>query len=137
MVHAAGDSRSGMSTGFGGTTRRGPAAAETVLMERALGSTGSGLLKLGFGALLGWCVGYTLKKLGKAAALVVGIDLLTLQALVRAGYLEVHWRKLASDFTPTRARLRQLWKAFVAFATYNLPFAATFVVGVIVGFSSG
>mgnify|MGYP000996354268 CR=1 FL=1 len=95
------------------------------------------LLKVSLSGAMGWCLGYSVKKLGKLAAVIIGVEFLGLQALVRSGYMKINWEKVAIDFSPTRKRMLALLKALITFATYNFPFAATFAVGFFVGFKTG
>jgi uncharacterized membrane protein (Fun14 family) len=98
---------------------------------------GNELLQMTLSAAMGWCVGYSVKKLGKVSAFIIGADFLALQALVRSGYLKVNWAKISEDFSPTRDRVRSLFRAILALATYNFPFVMTFTAGFLVGFKYG
>lgn len=93
-----------------------------------------GYVNLTFFAAGGYCTGYSVKKLGKIAAFILGLEFLGLQALVKGGYVKVNWNKLAGDFSPTKARLKSLLRLILSIATYNLPYAMTFVAGFFAGF---
>lgn len=53
--------------------------------------------QLSFGSVMGFCSGYALKKIGKAAAVVVGCGFVALQTCVSFGYLKVDWARLSED----------------------------------------
>ena len=55
------------------------------------------IAKISFGSLMGYCSGYCLKKVGKAAAVVLGFGFITVQTFVSYGYLDVDWSKVKSD----------------------------------------
>jgi len=53
--------------------------------------------QLSYGFVCGYCSGYALKKVGKAAAVVLGLGFMTLQTLNYSGYIEVDHEKLKKD----------------------------------------
>jgi uncharacterized membrane protein (Fun14 family) len=55
------------------------------------------MAQLSFGSVMGFCSGYALKKIGKAAAVVVGCGFVALQTCVSFGYLKVDWAKVSED----------------------------------------
>lgn len=50
--------------------------------------------QLSFGSVMGYFSGYAAKKIGRAAAVVVGIGFMTLQIAAYNGYVEVDWAKV-------------------------------------------
>eukprot|EP00123_Amoebidium_parasiticum_P019949 comp38453_c0_seq1/m.47354 comp38453_c0_seq1/g.47354 ORF comp38453_c0_seq1/g.47354 comp38453_c0_seq1/m.47354 type:complete len:166 (-) comp38453_c0_seq1:355-852(-) len=50
-----------------------------------------------FGAITGFCSGYTTAKLGKGAALIFGGVFMTFQAAAWNGYVVVNWDKVEKD----------------------------------------
>ena len=53
--------------------------------------------QLSFGSVMGFCSGYALKKVGKAAAVILGCGFVALQTAVSYGYLQVDWKKISDD----------------------------------------
>jgi len=53
--------------------------------------------QLSFGAVMGYCSGVALKKIGKAAAFVTGVLFIGVQGAVSTGYVEVDWAKISND----------------------------------------
>lgn len=50
------------------------------------------------GTCLGFCSGYALKKVGRAAAVAVGGLVVIFQSAARQGYVEVKWDAIERDF---------------------------------------
>ncbi|HOY68394.1 MAG TPA: FUN14 domain-containing protein [Candidatus Ozemobacteraceae bacterium] len=90
---------------------------------------------LGFGGIAGWCVGYTLKKFAKMAALVVGMIFMSIQYLAYNNYVTVDWEKIRQTVPPSG--MEQLWAGLMSVFTYNLPFAGAFAAGLLMGFRKG
>ncbi len=90
---------------------------------------------LGFGGIAGWCVGFTLKKFAKMAALVVGTVFIAIQYLAYNQYVTVDWEKIRQ--TVPDSSLQQLWMALMSVFTYNFPFAGAFAAGFLLGFRKG
>mmetsp|Transcript_7172 Transcript_7172/g.8215 ORF Transcript_7172/g.8215 Transcript_7172/m.8215 type:complete len:103 (-) Transcript_7172:2473-2781(-) len=55
------------------------------------------IAKISFGSIMGYCSGFALKKVGKAAAVVLGCGFIAVQTCVSYGYLEVDWEKVKDD----------------------------------------
>lgn len=53
--------------------------------------------QLGFGFLTGFCSGYSLKKVSKVSAVVLGFFFISIQTLSYNGYLKVNMDKLQKD----------------------------------------
>lgn len=90
---------------------------------------------LGFGGIAGWCVGFTLKKFAKMAALIVGIVFIAIQYLAYNQFVTVDWEKIRQ--TVPDSSLQQLWMALMSVFTYNFPFAGAFAAGFLLGFRKG
>ncbi len=92
-----------------------------------------------FGGLAGYAVGYALKKVGRVLAIVLGLLFIALQLLAQAGYVEVDWTRIQKDVEPLlqQSGLQSLWHRLVATLTYNLPFGASFVGGLLLGLRAG
>ncbi|HQG27523.1 MAG TPA: FUN14 domain-containing protein, partial [Candidatus Ozemobacteraceae bacterium] len=90
---------------------------------------------LGFGGIAGWCVGFTLKKFAKMAALVVGTVFIAIQYLAYNQYVTVDWDKIRQ--TVPDSGLQQIWMGLMSVFTYNFPFAGAFAAGFLLGFRKG
>lgn len=95
--------------------------------------------QLTFGALAGFAAGYALKKIGKLAAILLGVFFILIQLLAYYGLVEVNWLQIQRSVDPLLRpdSLEGLWRNLVAFLTLNLPFAAAFVPGLLVGLRRG
>jgi uncharacterized membrane protein (Fun14 family) len=63
-------------------------------LETALEKLKPILSKLSFGMFAGYTSGYATKKIGKVAAVLVGVGFIFLQSLASAGYIEIDWLKV-------------------------------------------
>ncbi len=92
-----------------------------------------------FGGLAGYAVGYALKKVGRLLALGLGLLFVALQLLAQAGYIQVDWTRLQKDVEPLLQQpgLQSLWDRLLRTLTYNLPFGASFVGGLVLGLRAG
>ncbi|MDZ7707229.1 MAG: FUN14 domain-containing protein [Trueperaceae bacterium] len=97
------------------------------------------LEQLGFGLVAGFVAGYALKKLGKLVSLAVGLLFIALQLLAWSGYVTIEWGRMQQDVEPMlqASSLDEAWRSLVAIMTYNLPFAAAFVPGFLMGLRRG
>ncbi len=88
-----------------------------------------------FGGLAGYAVGYALKKLGRLLAVALGLLFVVVQLLAQAGYIQVDWTRIQKDVEPLLQQpgLQSLWERLLTTLTYNLPFGASFVGGLILG----
>lgn len=87
--------------------------------------------QLGVGGLLGLCAGYAARRLGRAAALAAGSELLLVQYLAARGWLTVHWRAVADDLRPRLGKGAA--DAAREVVLYKLPFAGAFSLGMAAG----
>ncbi|WP_448566179.1 FUN14 domain-containing protein [Thermus sp.] len=92
-----------------------------------------------FGGLAGYAVGYALKKVGRALAIVLGLLFIALQLLAQAGYVQVDWTRIQRDVEPflQQPGLQGLWERLLSTLTHNLPFGASFVGGLLLGLRAG
>ena len=90
---------------------------------------------LGFGGIAGWCVGFTLKKFAKMAALILGIAFIAIQALAYNHFLSINWEQL-QNLVP-EPTLQNAWMSLMSMLTYNFPFAGAFFTGFYLGFRKG
>ena len=94
------------------------------------------LSTLGMGGIAGWSVGYTLKKVAKVVAIVVGILFIALQYLAFKQFITIDWEKIQCWFNGTASNAG-FFESFSAIITHNLPFAGSFVAGFWIGFRKG
>lgn len=92
-----------------------------------------------FGGLAGYAVGYALKKVGRFLAIALGLLFIAVQLLAQAGYIQVDWTRIQRDVEPLLQQpgLQSLWERLLTTLTYNLPFGASFVGGLILGLRAG
>lgn len=92
-----------------------------------------------FGALAGFAAGYALKKIGKMAAIALGIFFIGVQLLAYYGFVEVNWLQIQKTVDPLLKpdSLQAFWQALVKLLTLNLPFAASFIPGLLIGLRKG
>jgi len=124
----------------------GSGAAGTAAVTSGVAS-GSGLLSqlppevnfvvstLGFGGIAGWCVGFTLKKFAKMAALLIGTIFIAIQYLAFNRFVTIDWEKIRN--TVPDSGIQQLWAGLMSVFTYNIPFAGAFAAGLFMGFRQG
>lgn len=92
--------------------------------------------QLGVGGILGFVVGYTIKKLTKIIAVLAGIFALILMYLGYEGIISVNYDKLAEmleGLLGTAGQASDLLTPIVA----NLPFAGSFAAGAAIGLKVG
>jgi len=92
-----------------------------------------------FGGLAGFVAGYALKKLGKIAALVLGLFFIGLQLMAYYGLVEINWTRIQASVEPLlgEEQMRTLWQRLIDVLTYNAPFAGGFVAGLVLGLKKG
>lgn len=90
---------------------------------------------LGFGGIAGWSVGYTLKKVAKLAALLIGVVVIALQFLAFQKLITIDWQRIQQSVP--ESSMEQAWAGLMSVLAYNMPFAGAFAVGMFMGFRSG
>jgi len=103
--------------------------------------------KLSFGAVMGYCSGYALKKVGKALAVVIGVGFIGIQSAVATGYIKVDWDKMSNDVvmkidTSGDGKLdvddaKEYWRRLRKMLTNRIPGAGGFGLGFLWGVKSG
>jgi uncharacterized membrane protein (Fun14 family) len=95
--------------------------------------------QISFGGLAGFAVGYALKKIGRVALVVFGLLFITVQVLAYLGFIEVNWLRIQQVASPVleRSGLEGAWKGLLGVLTQNIPFAAAFVPGLLLGLRMG
>jgi len=89
--------------------------------------------ELGFGGVVGFVVGFALKKLLKLVLVLMGIAFAALQYLAYMGFITIHYEKIAEGFQS----LVQGNLTLPTFLSTNIPFLATFLLGLGIGFKMG
>ncbi len=92
-----------------------------------------------FGGLAGFVAGYALKKVGKLAALLLGLFFIGLQVMAYYGLVQIDWTRIQASVDPLlgKEQLQGLWQNLVHVLTYNAPFAGGFVAGLLLGLKKG
>ncbi len=95
--------------------------------------------QLTFGALAGFAAGYALKKIGKVAAVALGLFFIAIQLLAYYGLVEINWLQIQESVDPLLRpdSLEVLWRDVLELLTLNLPFAGAFIPGLLVGLRRG
>jgi len=93
------------------------------------------MVTLGSGGIAGWAVGFTLKKVARLAALVVGVAFISIQYLAYKQYITIDWAKIRQS-VPNES-IERSYTELMSVLTYNLPFAGAFIVGFWLGFRKG
>ena len=109
------------------------------VMEAAIEQAKPIMAKLGFGAVVGYCSGMALKKIGKAVATVIGLGFMAVQGAVYAGYIDVDWKKVQDDVvksvdTNSDGKLdvedaKTYWRKVKGVLTNGIPDAGGFSLG--------
>lgn len=98
-------------------------------------TVGSVLPVVGLGGVLGWSVGYFLKKSLKVGAVVAAMIFVGVQLLAHLGYVTVDFAVMASDFTTLADQ--DLFDGVWHLLSRNLPFGGGFAAGFALGFMTG
>ncbi len=95
--------------------------------------------QLTFGGVAGFATGFAIKKVGRVVAIVVGILFIIVQLLASAGYISVDWVRIQKDVEPMlgQENIKNVWQGLLALLTHNLPFGASFTVGLALGLKFG
>jgi uncharacterized membrane protein (Fun14 family) len=88
---------------------------------------------LSLGAILGFCAGYAIKKIGRMTALIVGLLFLALQIMAWQGLLTIHWPRIQALADPWLHQSGQLGQWAMKILQTNLPFGGAFVAALLVG----
>lgn len=95
--------------------------------------------QVGFGALVGFVVGFTLKKAGKLAALLLGSIFILLQVLAYYGIVTIDWGPISqwwSQFVAPQA-LQGRWEALRTILFANIPACGGAIPGFVIGLKMG
>ena len=94
------------------------------------------LTQLGVGGVAGLCSGYALKKLGKVAAFIIGLAFIGLQLLAYKGIININYDALQQWGSELIGQVGVL-EGVLTLIIANLPFAASFLVGLAIGLKIG
>ena len=92
--------------------------------------------QVGTGAIGGFIVGYAVKKISKLVAIVVGLFLVALIYLGTQGIISINYSGLW-EAVEKALGLAGSGLSWIAHLVALLPFAGTFVVGLLLGFKLG
>ncbi len=87
------------------------------------------LKQMGFGAVLGFMVGFTLKRILKLMLFVAGIYVLSLVWLADMGVLSVNWDSLARIFSDLFSSTEGFTRGVVRTLSFGGSFAVGFALG--------
>ncbi len=109
-------------------------SVETKTLETVLTALG---LNLGAGFILGFAVGYALKKIAKLVLIVGGLIVLILVYLHYKGIIVVNYAILQQVTEEILRKLRMEVSGLLSFINTSIPFAGGFTVGFILGLKKG
>ena len=95
------------------------------------------LATIGISGLIGFAVGYALKKILKLALIVIGLFIGTLFALDYLGIVEVHYNKLLYYANLVVHEFMGFSNAVYSHVVASIPMAAGFIAGFILGLKKG
>ncbi len=95
------------------------------------------LATIGISGLIGFAVGYALKKILKLAIIVIGLFIGVLFALDYLGIVEVHYDKLLYYANLVVHKFLGFSNAVYSHVVASIPMAAGFIAGFILGFKKG
>lgn len=94
------------------------------------------VFQLGFGGIAGFIVGYAFKKLTKLLAIIAGLFFVALMYLAYKGIISINFNALVDAITGLLGTAGQA-TSWIAPIIGVLPFAGSFVVGLLIGFKLG
>lgn len=97
---------------------------------------GSAVSQLGFGAVVGFVVGYTAKKIIKLMLIFLGIFFVAMQYLAYQGFLTINYTKFQEAFELWAGKMFQM-PAVPAFVASGIPFYGSLAAGFLIGFKKG
>jgi uncharacterized membrane protein (Fun14 family) len=116
------------------------AAAQTENSSDMVGNAVIPLLsQLGFGGVVGFLVGFTLKKVSKLVAIALGLIFILLQVLAYYGIVVIQWGPVASWWSQVAEpqKLQGLWTTLRDLLFTNVPALAGAVPGFLLGLKKG
>lgn len=116
------------------------AAAQTAHGSDIVGDTAIPLLsQLGFGGVVGFLVGFTLKKVSQLVAIALGLIFILLQVLAYYGIVVIQWDPVASWWAQVTEpqKLQGLWATLRDILFTNVPALAGAIPGFLLGLKRG
>jgi uncharacterized membrane protein (Fun14 family) len=108
-------------------------------MDSIMTYIGPIIQQLGFGGIMGFCVGYASKKIAKTAVILIGIIFICIQFLAYYGWVEPHWDKAAHavEQGAQSGVFESAFSSCMRVLVKNLPFGAAFIGGFWLGMKKG
>lgn len=112
---------------FADNTSSSVLVAETTLdaLQKALGGAVGGQVTVG--GVAGFATGYATKRIGQVLFLLVGLEIVALQAMAKRGWVTVDWKLISDELSP-HVEKERLERAMDA-VKYKMPFAGAFGAG--------
>lgn len=116
-----------------------PPWLDEIMRELSAASTGK---QIAVGSFSGWCSGYLVGRIGKAAALAVGGSLIILQVAHYQGLIRIDWNKVKRGVESTQRKFGQrvnstnvstVMNAIVQFGRSHVFLAGSFGAGFLIG----
>ena len=76
-------------------------------VEKAIDLAKPVLAQMSFGAVMGYCSGTAMKKIGKAVAFGVGVIFIGLQAAASKGYITIDWANINKQIKSSMDQVSQ------------------------------
>ncbi len=92
--------------------------------------------QLGAGAIGGFIAGYALKKISKLVAIIIGLFLIALIYLGTQNIISINYNALFDAVASLFGSASSAFSMFIGIISL-LPFAGTFIVGLLLGFKMG
>ncbi|RLE50062.1 MAG: hypothetical protein DRJ31_02715 [Candidatus Methanomethylicota archaeon] len=102
----------------------------------SLDITSSLIAQLGFGGLVGFVVGYAVKKILKLMLILLGLYAASLAYLAHRGFITINYDKFTEAFQSLTSMIQGGFN-LPDFLTTNIPFAGSLIVGFWLGFKAG
>lgn len=83
------------------------------------------------GGVAGFATGYAVKRIGQLLLIVVGAELLVMQAMAQRGWIAVNWDLIQKELSP-HVEKEGVERVFESIK-YKMPFAGAFSAGCIAG----
>ena len=85
--------------------------------------------QLGFGGMVGFAIGYAVKKILKIILVFIGLYFISLLYFSHVGFIEINYDRIASAFESFASKLLHGGITIPSFMTANIPFIGSFIVG--------
>ena len=112
----------------GGAVRVADSSIES--LQKVLGGALGGQVTIG--GVAGFATGYMTKRIGQVLLVLVGLEVVALQAMAKRGWVNVNWKLIEDELSPNveKERLERYMEAL----KFKMPFAGAFGVGALAGF---